>query len=190
MLEELNNMNLANLSIPELLKLHAAAIDELKNRGVLRTKNNPVGDYAEWLVSSALNLTLTKNSAAGHDAESSDGKKIQIKGRRIAENSGARQLGVIRNLEKNDFDELIAVIFNEAYKIIEAYLIPHSVISEFSSYRAHVNGHILQLRGALLLDKRVLNISAKLISSNNALKSLVSLSETDEADSLTERRLT
>ena len=83
---------------------------ELKNRGVLRTKNNPVGDYAEWLVSSALNLTLVKNSAAGHDAESSDGKKIQIKSRRITANNRSRQLGVIRNLEKNDFDELIAVI--------------------------------------------------------------------------------
>lgn len=93
-------MNLADLSISELLKLHAAAIDELKNRGVLRTKNNPVGDYAEWLVSSAFNLTLANNSAAGHDAESSDGKKIQIKSRRITENNRSKQLGVIRNLEK------------------------------------------------------------------------------------------
>jgi hypothetical protein len=173
-------MNLSDLSIPELLKLHAAAIDELKNRGVLRTKNNPVGDYAEWLVSSALNLTLAKNSAAGHDAESSDGKKIQIKGRRISANNRSKQLGVIRNLEKNDFDELIAVIFNETYEIIEAYLIPHSVISDYSSYRAHVNGHILHMRGALLLDKRVHNISEKLNSSNNALKSLTSLAGTGE----------
>ncbi|WP_197445763.1 MULTISPECIES: hypothetical protein [unclassified Pseudomonas] len=124
-------MDLANLSIPELLKLHAAAIDELKNRGVLRTKNNPVGDYAEWLVSSALNLTLAKNSAAGHDAKSSDGKKIQIKDRCITASNRSRQLSVIRNLNKNDFDEFIAVIFNEAYDPIEAYLIPHAVISEY-----------------------------------------------------------
>ncbi|WP_080571184.1 DUF6998 domain-containing protein [Stutzerimonas stutzeri] len=163
-------MDLANLSIPELLKLHAAAIDELKNRGVLRTKNNPVGDYAEWLVSSAFNLTLAKNSAAGHDAESSDGKKIQIKSRRITAGNRSRQLGVIRNLDKNDFDELIVVIFNEAYEPIEAYLIPHAVISEYSSYRTHVNGHILHMRGAILLDSRVVNISAKLNISNSWLK--------------------
>ncbi|TCD23156.1 hypothetical protein E0D86_09975 [Pseudomonas sp. IC_126] len=171
-------MDLANLSIPELLKLHAAAIDELKNRGVLRTKNNPVGDYAEWLVSSALNLTLAKNSAAGHDAKSSDGKKIQIKGRRITASNRSRQLGVIRNLDKNDFDELIAVIFNEAYEPIEAYLIPHAVISEYGSYRAHVNGHVLHMRGAILLDNRVLNISAKLNTSNSWFKSLASLTGT------------
>ncbi|WP_219852944.1 hypothetical protein [Stutzerimonas stutzeri] len=60
-------------------------------------------------VSPALNLTLAKNSAAGHDAKSSDGKKIQIKGRRITASNRSRQLGVIRNLDKNDFDELIAV---------------------------------------------------------------------------------
>ncbi|NVZ66379.1 hypothetical protein HX867_30155 [Pseudomonas gingeri] len=174
-------MNLSDLSISELLKLHAAAIDELKNRGVLRTKNNPVGDYAEWLVSSALNLTLANNSAAGHDAESSDGKKIQIKARRITANKHSKQLGVIRNLEKNDFDELIAVIFNESYEIIEAYLIPHAVISKYGAHRAHVNGHILHLRGALLLDSSVLNISDKLNASNNALKSLVSLAGTGKA---------
>lgn len=162
-------MALTNLSIPELLKLHSAAIDELKNRGVLRTKNNPVGDYAEWLISSALNLTLANNSAAGHDAESSEGKKIQIKGRRITANNPSKQLGVIRNLAKNDFDELIAVIFDDVYDVIEAYAIPHAVISEYASYRAHVNGHVLHIRGALLLDNRVLNISSKLKSIDQAV---------------------
>ena len=66
-------MNLAMLSVQDLLKLQAAAIGELKDRGILRTRNNPVGDYAEWLVSSALNLKLARNSAAGHDAESDSG---------------------------------------------------------------------------------------------------------------------
>jgi hypothetical protein len=175
-------MNLVNLSISDLLKLHAAAIDELKNRGVLRTKNNPVGDYAEWLVSSALNLTLANNSAAGHDAESSDGRKIQIKSRRITAYNRSKQLGAIRNLEKNDFDELIAVIFNELYEVIEAYSIPHSVILKYSVYRAHVNGHILHLHDALLLDNSVQNISDQLKVYTNALKSQISNVGTGVAD--------
>ncbi|WLH33096.1 hypothetical protein PSH79_14200 [Pseudomonas sp. FP2196] len=177
-------MNLTNLSISELLKLQSAAIDELKNRGVLRTKNNPVGDYAEWLVSSAFELTLANNSAAGHDAESTDGRRIQIKSRRITAHNRSKQLGVIRNLDKNDFDELIAVIFNESYEVIEAYSIQHSAISKYSVHRSHVNGHILHLRGALLLDNRVLNISDKLKSSNNTLNSLISLPGGGEADPL------
>ncbi|HDW2598736.1 TPA: hypothetical protein RLU61_004450 [Escherichia coli] len=38
----------------ELLSLHSEILTQLRSRGVIRTKNNPVGDYAEWLVSNAL----------------------------------------------------------------------------------------------------------------------------------------
>ena len=37
------------LSVRGLLGLHVAALDELRRRGVLRTENNPTGDYAEYL---------------------------------------------------------------------------------------------------------------------------------------------
>ena len=161
-------MNLNELSVKDLLKLHAAAIGELKDRGILRTKNNPVGDYAEWLVSSALNLKLAKNSEAGYDAESDSGLKVQIKARRVTVDNKSRQLGVIRNLEKKDFDVLVAVIFNESYEVIEAVSIPHCVIEDHSKHKPHVNGHILHIRGALLSDNRVQNICAELNDSNNS----------------------
>ena len=166
-LEVFYSMDLAILSVQDLLKLQAAAIGELKDRGILRTRNNPVGDYAEWLVSLALNLKLARNSAAGHDAESDAGRKIQIKARRVSADNKSRQLGVIRNLEKMDFHELVAVIFNEAYEVVEAISIPHSVIAEYSTYKPHVNGHILHIRGALLSDKRIRNIRTELQASSN-----------------------
>jgi hypothetical protein len=155
-------MNLANLQTKDLLKLQSEVISELRVRGVLRTMNNPVGDYAEWLVASALGLKLAKNSAAGHDAESEAGKKIQIKARRLSHKNKSRQLGAIRNLDKGDFDELVAVIFNESYEVVEAVSIPHSVIADYGKYRSHVNAHILHLRGPLLSDSRVQDISAQL----------------------------
>ncbi|MBD9585809.1 hypothetical protein IB254_01955 [Pseudomonas sp. PDM03] len=155
-------MNLINLQTKDLLKLQSEVMRELRSRGILRTMNNPVGDYAEWLVASALGLKLAKNSAAGHDAESETGKKIQIKARRVNPANKSRQLGVIRNLEKGDFDELIAIIFSESYEVVEAVSIPHSVISEYSTHRSHVNGHVLHLRGALLSDSRVRDIRAEL----------------------------
>lgn len=164
-------MDLVSLSIHDLLILQGAAIDELKTRGVVRTRNNPVGDYAEWLVSSALNLTLAANSAAGYDAvsRSEPVKRYQIKARRVSAVNRSRQLGVIRNLEINDFDYLIAVIFNEDYEVEDAISIPHAVISEYSSFRKHVNGHVLHIRGPLLLDNRVQNIRVAL---NNFMKSI------------------
>ncbi len=168
-------INLVSLSIHDLLILQGAAIDELKTRGVVRTKNNPVGDYAEWLVASALNLTLAKNSAVGYDAvsRSEPVRRYQIKARRVTASNPSRQLGVIRNLELKDFDDLIAVIFNDLYEVNEAFLIPHAVISEYSSFRKHVNGHILHIRGNLLLDSRVQNIRAELNDSMRALTSCV-----------------
>lgn len=161
-------MNLSHLQTKDLLKLQSEVIGELRSRGILRTMNNPVGDYAEWLVASALDLKLTSNSAAGHDAESGTGKKIQIKARRVSHNNNSRQLGAIRNLDKGDFDELVAVIFNESYEVVEAVSIPHSIVKKYSTYRSHVNAHILHLRGALLSDSGVQDISAKLSIFSNA----------------------
>ncbi len=155
-------MDLSSLQTKDLLRLQSEVIAELRTRGILRTMNNPVGDYAEWLVASALGFKLANNSSAGHDAESEDGKKIQIKARRVSPANKSRQLGVIRNLDKGDFDELIAVIFSESYEVVEAVSIPHAVISEYSTYRPHVNGHVLNLRGKLLSDGRVRDIRAEL----------------------------
>ena len=76
-------MNLRELSVKELLNQHSSTIDELKRRKIVRTKNNPVGDYTEWLVAKGLGLELAGNSIAGYDGIDSEGTKIQIKGRRI-----------------------------------------------------------------------------------------------------------
>ena len=37
--------------VKEKLKEYAVIIDSLKEAGIVRTYNSPVGDYAEWLVS-------------------------------------------------------------------------------------------------------------------------------------------
>ena len=96
--------DLAKYSEKELLRLHASVIDELKRRKIVRTKNNPVGDYTEWLVSKTLRLELANNSVSGYDATDADGTRFQIKGRRVTSDSRSRQLGAIRNLDAKDFD--------------------------------------------------------------------------------------
>ena len=154
-------MDLGNLEIKELLKLQATVIDELKKRGVVRTRNNPVGDYTEWLVAKSLCLELADNSAAGYDAIDEKGARYQIKGRRITAENKSRQLSAIRNYEGNEFDYLVAIIFNEYYDIIEARLAPHEVVGSYAKYREHVNAHILHLKGPILDDPRVTDIAHK-----------------------------
>lgn len=148
-------MNLQTLNIKELLCLQAAVIDELKEKKVVRTKNNPLGDYTEWLVAQALDLELQSNSKAGYDGVDKSGLRVQIKGRRVTASNKSRQLSAIRKYEKKDFDMLAAVIYNESFEVIEAFLIPHSVVGEYAPQREHVNARILSLKGPILKDPRV-----------------------------------
>lgn len=146
---------ISNLSNRELLQQHSSIIEELVNRNVLRTRNNPVADYAEWLVANKLCLTLQTNSKAGYDAVDSSGVTYQIKARRER-----TQLGVIRNLNQNAFDYLIVVIFHNDFSVKEAYNIPHSIIVNYANHSSHQNGHILCIRrNGIINDSQTQNIT-------------------------------
>lgn len=127
-------------SVIELLRLYAAVLDELKERGVLRTGNGPLGDYAERLFASAFGWRLAVNAASGFDAECG-GVHYQIKARRLATPNGSRQLGVIRNLEGRPFDVLAAVLFDGRFDVQRAALIPYEIVVERAKWTKHVNGH-------------------------------------------------
>jgi hypothetical protein len=146
-------------SIAELLAVHSAVIDELRLRKVLRSKNNPVGDYAEWLVAEKLSLTLAHNSVKGYDAIDRQGIKYQIKSRRVTAGNRSSLLGVIRNLDDCDFDFLVAVIFDEAWNVKYAAKIAHSVITEIATFRTHVNGHTMTLRESSFINPRITSIT-------------------------------
>ena len=135
--------DLKQMSEIELLQTHAAIIDVLIRRDVVKTRNNPIGDYTEWLVSNRMGLKLEPNSRASFDAKDATGTRYQIKGRR---DSGTHiQFSSIRNLDEQGFDFVIAVVFNDDYSIRLALKIPHSIVPEFAKYQAHTNSHILIL---------------------------------------------
>ncbi len=148
-------------STQDLFEEYAAIMDELKYREVIRTFNNPVADYAEWLVARTLKLELETNSKAGYDGVNLDGIRYQIKCRRLQDEKASRQLGVIRKLEEEEFDFLVGLLFNRDFSVKEAYLIPHEVIEKYAKYRKHQNGHIIYLKGPLLEDPKVKNITDK-----------------------------
>ena len=161
-------MNFSNICTKDLLRLQASVIEELKSRNVVRTKNNPLGDYTEWLVANTLGLKLQNNSKVGYDGIDSSGLKVQIKGRRITPENKSRQLSAIRKYNDRDFDELAAIIFDENFNVIDAVLIPHEVVGEYASYREHVNAHILILNGSILKDPRLKNIKS-LVAQTSAI---------------------
>lgn len=72
------DMNYSALSVSDLLKTHTGVLDELRARGILRSANNPTGDYAEWLFCQALGWDQAANSVKGFDATDASGVRYQI----------------------------------------------------------------------------------------------------------------
>lgn len=134
----------------ELLGLYAELMEELRQRDVLRTNNNPVADYAEKVTVETMKLRRSGKEEKGYDAIDSKGNKYQIKGRRITRHNGSRQLGVIRNLDEKLFNFLIAVIFNEKFQVLEMWKIPHKFIKGNSRWSKYVNGHIFHAKPKVL----------------------------------------
>jgi len=144
--------------------MHSAILDELKRKKVLRTKNNPVADYSEWLVSKSLGLKLVGNSRSGYDARDKRGTRYQIKGRRVTPGNTSTQLSAIRNLPRKAFDVLIAVIFNADYSVRYAAAVPHSVIAKLARYQQHTNSWIVHLRPSVLTMRGVKDLTGKLVA--------------------------
>lgn len=154
------NEKIKNLSVRILLHLYADIMRELRDRKVLRSFNNPVADYAEYITANKLNLELAPNSNKEFDAiDRKTGIKYQIKSRRLTKFSNSRQLGVLRNLDTAKFKFLIAIIFDERFSVSEAYKIPKNIIKEYARFSRHQNGHILILNGPILMDNRVVKIN-------------------------------
>jgi hypothetical protein len=149
------------LTTQQLLQYYVQIIDELRTRKIVRTSNSPIGDYAEWLVANRLGLTLVANSTSGHDAVDPSGTKFQIKGRRLTPRNPSKQLGAIRNLKNQDFDYLIAVLFDEQVEVKLVVKIPHAIIEKYARYREHVHAHILVLRDNILSDPMVEDLTSQ-----------------------------
>jgi hypothetical protein len=138
---------LSALRTSELLQLHADIASELRKRDVIRSANNPTGDYAERLFSLAFGWTLVSNSNAAYDAVDRDGLRYQIKCRRMTRSeSKSRQLGTLRRLPEASFDVLAVALLRENYEVERAMLMPHANIEPISKFSAHVNGWIFRLQ--------------------------------------------
>lgn len=134
-------MNLQEYSDKDLIKLHRSIIAELIERGVVRTRNNPVGDYAEWLCAKFLKAAIETNSKKGYDLKDAAGVRYQVKARMDEGRRSNRQLSAVRSLSEHDFDHLIAIFFDSGFDVSEAYLLPHKVVKQLAIYQDHTNAH-------------------------------------------------
>ena len=139
-------IEIKHLTPTELLALHSMVAEELRERGVVRSANNPTADLAEYLFCRAFGWAQAGNSHPSADATSEDGTLYQIKGRRITRHNPSRQLSAMRRLPDGGFHFLAAVLFGPDYSIQRAAIIPHMLVLENSRYIQHTNSWNFLLR--------------------------------------------
>ena len=140
-------VDLARPTNAELLRLYSSVLDQLRFRGVVRSANNPIADYAESLAAGALGLRLAGKSATGYDAVGPDNLRYQVKARRLTQQNGSRQLSFIRGLDdaEDPFDYLVGILFEADFEIRRAALVPVAVVRQRATNLARVNAKRLML---------------------------------------------
>lgn len=154
--------HLKSLSVAKLLVLHAQVGEELRERGVVRSANNPTGDLAEYLFCRAFGWQQAPNSERGYDAIGPDGTRYQIKGRRIHRRNKSRQLSAIRDIGGGHFDVLAGVLFNDDFHVVKAALVPIALVTERSTYVAHTNSNKFILRDDVWTAPGVRDVTAEI----------------------------
>lgn len=159
-------MNIADLSVPQLLVLHSQIGDGLRKRGVTRSANNPTGDVSEYLFCKALGWNQAGNLHANVDAVDAEGTRYQINGRPMTRFNNSRQLSAIRDLKGEHFDFIAGVLFNEDYTVMRAALIPHRVALERAKFVERTNSHKFMLQDDVWNAPGVRDVTAQLRAVN------------------------
>ena len=125
------------MKVHDILKLYSITLEELVSRKITRSMNNPVADYAEYLVCHALKLERAMPSEKGYDAKDKRGKKYEIKARRETEKSKPTRYSAIRNLDRKHFDYLVAIIFSKDFYVEKAILLTWNAVKKRSTPQLH-----------------------------------------------------
>jgi len=136
---------LSTLSAPELLAVSGRAEQMLRDRGVLRTRNRPAGDYAEYLIWKEFGGNLAPNSQRDWDVKTDDGERIQVKGCALPVGSppSSADFSAMRGF---DFDLLILVVFREPnYLVEEAWRAPIGIVRQAAKHSDYLNASHVRL---------------------------------------------
>jgi hypothetical protein len=141
------SIDLARLSVRELLALWASSLRELRERGIVRTFNNPIGDIAEELV--AQHYGGERGSFSQKTWDVRIGRELlQVKALRRTGVRTRRNLSPIRS--DDGYTAVVVVVFTDDLRVDHAVRIPREVVNELFPRRPHVNGRVIHLGRRLL----------------------------------------
>lgn len=145
---------LEGASVRELLAQYAAVLEEFTARKLVRTKNAPFGDLAEYCAELVYGGHLARNSTASYDLTTVDDVRVQVKARQIAV-PGHRSLpfSPIRSL---DFD-LCVFLLVEGENVVRAREWTRAEVEIHRKERSGRNDYIIKtgqvLKGNIGVDR-------------------------------------
>ena len=150
--------SLSKLSVPDLLALWVNVLGELRARGAIRSANNPVGDYAEFLVARHYGVEVEPPSTKGYDIRTPSGELIQVKALRRTQ-PGRTGLSRLGNLDEPGFDAIVIVALSADFSSWEAWHVPLSAVRRHARFSKAWQGPKLSLTGRLVSDAEVTPLS-------------------------------
>jgi hypothetical protein len=150
-----------DLSESELLQLWTRVMSELRDREVIRSSNNPVGDYCELLVAAHFGVTPIGGSNKGYDLIRSGSVRVQVKGRRVTPSQRVGHWSVMHQLVEHGFDEIVAVVLNDDFSVREAWTVSWEAANRLKRWNEANQGYVLPYTQAFLrdLDVNALDLS-------------------------------
>jgi hypothetical protein len=140
-------LELSEMPTRDLLALWAQTLRELRDREVVRTFNNPIGDIAEALVALHYGGERGSFSQASWDVKTREGELLEVKALRRTGAKTRRNLSPVRS---DGYDAVIVVIFTEDLRVDEALRVPRAVVNELFAWNEHVAGRIVRVTKELL----------------------------------------
>lgn len=130
-------LDLTALSNRELLETWAQSMRLLRERGVVRTYNSPIGDIAEEMVARHYGGIRGSFDQAAWDVAIGD-ELLQVK---ACWRAGPKsKLGFSPIRHRDGYTALVLVAFGADMRVDEAWRIPRDVVNELGKFNTHVNG--------------------------------------------------
>lgn len=140
-------MDIETATVPQLLAQYAEILAELRKREVVRTRNAPIGDYAEFLSAAVYGGELEPNSGKSYDLIAADGRSVQVKARTIGD--GVRSSAKFSAFRSFDFDVAVFLAFDlSSYDLVWAHEVPSAEVRSATSYSAHTNASTVRISTA------------------------------------------
>lgn len=122
---EAGRVPLGQLTVEELLALWSGTTAELRRRGVVRSPGSALGDVAEELVRKYFRGFRGSWDQAGWDVLSETGERLEVKA--VRRRAGSNRLPTLV-LHESDFDAIVAVVFDDALEVHEAWYLPRAAV--------------------------------------------------------------